>query len=202
MRLLVGSFLCPAKIAGITPEEHVVRRILATAVAAALAATLSGAIPATAEPTTADAGPVEQWRSYWVDAFNPGIYTKEQVTKLIADAKKINANALIVQTARRYDCFCNRALYPRTDAAIAPAPYDPLDEVIRQAHAAGLEDHAWVNVSTLWNSATPPSSPDHVYNTHGFTAEGADRWLNKRVDGAEMVGNNTFIDPANPAAVN
>ena len=179
-----------------------VRRILATAVAAALAATLSGAIPATAEPTTADAGPVEQWRSYWVDAFNPGIYTKEQVTKLIADAKKINANALIVQTARRYDCFCNRALYPRTDAAIAPAPYDPLDEVIRQAHAAGLEVHAWVNVSTLWNSATPPSSPDHVYNTHGFTAEGADRWLNKRVDGAEMVGNNTFIDPANPAAVN
>lgn len=101
----------------------------------------------------------EQWRGYWVDAFNEGIYTPAQVEELVGDALEVNANALIVQVARRYDCFCNGADYPRTDAAIAPAPYDPLDEVIEQAHAAGLEVHAWVNFGTLWNSATPPRSP-------------------------------------------
>ncbi|MGH3728982.1 MAG: family 10 glycosylhydrolase [Micromonosporaceae bacterium] len=173
-----------------------IRRILATAAAALIAVSLGGATPAAAESKP------EQWRGYWVDAFNQGIYTSEQVAKLVGEAKKVNANALIVQSVRRYDCFCNRALYPRTDAAISPAPYDPLDEIVDKAHEAGLEVHAWINVNTMWNSATAPKSPDHVYNAHGLTAEGADRWLNKRADGSEKIGNNTYIDPANPAAAN
>ena len=174
------------------------RRTLLTLLAC-LSLLLGGAVVAT--PAQADEPPAEQWRGYWVDAFNEGIYTPGQVTTLIEDAKAINANALIVQTARRYDCFCNRALYPRTDAAVDPAPYDPLDEVIRQAHAADLEVHAWVNVNTLWNAATPPTSPDHVFNQHGPTAEGADRWLNRKADGTEFVGANAYVDPGHPAAV-
>ncbi len=165
--------------------------------AAVTAAPSAATDPSAAEPDTAN----EQWRSYWVDAFNEGIYTPEEVDKLVEDAQAANANALIVQTSRRYDCFCNRALYPRTDADVDALPYDPLDEIIEDAHAAGLEVHAWVNVSTMWNSATPPSSPDHVFNTHGPEAAGSDRWLNKRHDGAELVGDDAFIDPANPAAV-
>jgi uncharacterized lipoprotein YddW (UPF0748 family) len=177
----------------------VTRRVL-TAVAAICGLLLgAAAAPASAHAPTPAA---EQWRGYWVDAFNEGIYDSGQVTTLVDDALALGANALVVQTARRYDCFCNRARYPRTDAAIDPLPYDPLDELIAQAHAAGLEVHAWVNVSTLWNLAQPPDSPEHVFNQHGPTAEGADRWLNQRVDGAELIGNNVYIDPANPAAVN
>ena len=174
-----------------------IRRTLAALVTLALAAGVSAAVPATAA-----APPPSQWRGYWVDAFNEGVYTPAQVTKLVQDAQKIKANALIVQIARRYDCFCNRALYPRTDAAIAPLPYDPLDEVIAQGHAAGMQVHAWVNVNTMWNSATPHSSPEHVFNKHGLNATGADRWLNKRADGLERMGNNAYMDPANPGAVN
>ncbi|PSL02515.1 uncharacterized lipoprotein YddW (UPF0748 family) [Haloactinopolyspora alba] len=183
-----------------TPRTSVV---LGTALAGLIAAT-AGAAPSTATTPDTDAAASdtpEQWRSYWADAFNEGIYTPEQVDELVDAALDINANALIVQVGRRYDCFCNDALYPRTDAAIDPAPYDPLAEVIDEAHAAGLEVHAWVNVGTMWNSATPPTSPDHVFNAHGPSATGADRWLNKRHDGTELVGNNAFIDPANPAAV-
>lgn len=154
-----------------------------------------------AAPAGAEGEPPEQWRSYWADAFNEGIYTPEQVSGLVEDALAVNANALIVQTARRYDCFCNRALYPRTDAAVDPAPYDPLEEVITQAHAAGLEVHVWVNVNTMWNSTTPPSSPEHVFNQHGPGAEGRERWLNKRADGAELMGANAFVDPGHPDAV-
>ncbi|HIW64093.1 MAG TPA: family 10 glycosylhydrolase [Candidatus Stackebrandtia excrementipullorum] len=160
-----------------------------------LLGTMVAATPAAAHDETD-----QQWRSLWVDAFNEGIYNPEQVSTLVEEATDLNANALIVQVARRYDCFCNRALYPRTDAAIDPAPYDPLDEVIEQAHAAGIEVHAWVNVNTMWNSATAPTSPDHVYNQHGPDATGSDRWLNKMVDGTEMVGNNTYIDPGHPDA--
>ncbi len=37
------------------------------------------------------------FRAFWVDAFHDGIKTPEQVDKLIADARKANVNALIVQ---------------------------------------------------------------------------------------------------------
>lgn len=89
----------------------------ALAIGGLVAATLGAAAPA-----GADGDPPEQWRSYWVDAFNQGIYNQAQVDQLVEDALAINANALIVQTARRYDCFCNRALCPRTDAASPSGP--------------------------------------------------------------------------------
>lgn len=175
------------------------RRVLAAAAGVALLPALAVATPSAAQETAEPA--IEQWRGYWVDAFNEGIYTADQVTELVADAQQVGANALVVQVGRRFDCFCNDALYPRTDAGIAAAPYDPLAEVIEQAHAAGIEVHAWVNATTLWNSPTPPTSPDHAFNAHGLAAEGRERWLNKRADGVEKVGNNTFIDPAHPDAV-
>ncbi|MEV6108229.1 family 10 glycosylhydrolase [Streptomyces sp. NPDC051940] len=175
---------------------------IVTALAAGLGLLLGAitALPAQADGTDGGAAPA-QWRSYWVDAFNPGIYTPAQVQNLVRDALDVNANALIVQTARRYDCFCNNALYPRTDAAIAALPYDPLADIVRQGHAAGLEVHAWVNVNTMWNSATAPRSPDHVFNQHGPGATGAERWLNKKANGQELVGANAYVDPGVPAAV-
>ncbi|MBE1877389.1 family 10 glycosylhydrolase [Myceligenerans pegani] len=197
------------------------RGLTATIAGVALAASLATVAPATVAPATAApataVGPgtavagtphdedgstmPEQWRSVWVDAFNEGIYTPEQVQELVDEATAMNVNALIVQTARRYDCFCNRALYPRTDAAIAPAPYDPLDEIIERAHDAGIEVHAWVTVNTMWNVPDgPPSSPDHIYNTHGPGAEGRDRWIGKMADGREIVNNRVYLDPGHPDA--
>lgn len=182
--------------------------LLAVAITAGAAKGTSSAEPgvtsATPTPsTTADVTPTtpttEQWRGYWVDSFNEGIFSPDEVSQVVADARAVGANALVVQVARWFDCFCDDAAYPRSD--FVDPGYDPLEEVVDQAHAAGLEVHAWVNSTTLWSSSTPPTSPDHVYNTHGFSASGTDRWLNKRSDGTEQVGTMTYVDPANPAAV-
>ncbi|MCC2317123.1 family 10 glycosylhydrolase [Cellulomonas chengniuliangii] len=142
----------------------------------------------------------EQWRGYWVDSFNEGIATPDEVRQMVADAQAVGANALVVQVARWYDCFCDDSSLPRTDADLDPG-YDPLEEVVAQAHAAGIEVHAWVNATTMWSRSTPPAAPDHVYNTHAFSATGSDRWLNKRNDGVEKLGTMSYVDPANPAAV-
>ena len=83
------------------------KRILAALVGLALLPVLALARPATAVE------PEEQWRGYWVDAFNVGVYTPGQVTDLVAHAIDIRANALVIQVSRRFDCFCNDALYPR-----------------------------------------------------------------------------------------
>jgi uncharacterized lipoprotein YddW (UPF0748 family) len=39
-----------------------------------------------------------------------------------------------------------------------------------------------------------------VFHTHGETATGPDRWLNKRVDGTERATTMSLMDPANPGA--
>src|SRR5689334_18879980 len=106
----------------------------------------------------------EQFRAYWVDAFNAGFYTQAQVDQLIADAKAANLNALVVQIGRRGDCFCNNASMPRTDAGIAAMPFDPLQALITAAHAEGIQVHAWVIATSMWNSATPPVSASHAFN--------------------------------------
>jgi uncharacterized lipoprotein YddW (UPF0748 family)/CubicO group peptidase (beta-lactamase class C family) len=157
------------------------------------------------EPVEAE--PVEQWRGYWVDGFNEGIFTPGQVSELVAEAQNVGANALVVQVGRRFDCFCNDSAFPRTQAFVDAAPYDPLQEVLEQAHAAGVEVHAWVNATTMWNSATAPRDPQHAFNQHGPTATGRDYWLNVPANGARFgeagypAGANSFIDPAHPDAV-
>ncbi|NED95920.1 family 10 glycosylhydrolase [Phytoactinopolyspora alkaliphila] len=136
-----------------------------------------------------------------MDSFRDSIYTPQNVDKLVADAQAVNANVLIVQVSRWMDCFCNRSSFPRTHVAIDPG-FDPLDDVIEKAHAAGIEVHAWVNATPAWNLAAPPENPEHVVNTHGHDAEGWDNWLNVRVDGKQTAGANLRnLDPANPAAV-
>lgn len=142
-----------------------------------------------------------QWRSFWVDTLNPGLFNAQQVKQVVADAKAANANVLIVQVVRRYECFCNKSDFPRaTDSGLASG-FDPLAEAIKQGHAAGLEVHAWVNVGTMWSSSTAPASPNHVFNTNGPSATGANRWMNKRNDGVERVGGSAaYLDLGNPGA--
>jgi uncharacterized lipoprotein YddW (UPF0748 family) len=145
-----------------------------------------------------------EFRAFWVDAFGDGIFNDAQVTKLVNAAKAANINALVVQVGRRGDCFCNRAIMPRTQAAIVARPYDPLDAIITQAHLAGIEVHAWIITTALWNSSTPPIDPQHAFNLHGPTKTAYDNWLGVRYDGAlrESTSSaaNWFFDPGHPDA--
>ena len=161
---------------------------------------LTLALVATMLPVAATAAdpPREELRAYWADAFNEGLYSEAEVDELVAAAKAANMNAIVAQVGRRGDCFCNRAAMPRTQATIAPAPYDPLQTLIDKAHAEGIEVHAWIIATAIWNSGTPPSDPAHVYNTHGPATTGADNWVMTRYDGSRP--GDTYLDPGHPAA--
>ncbi len=142
-----------------------------------------------------------QFRAFWVDAFGPGLYTEAEIDKLVAEAKAANLNAIVAQIGRRGDCFCNRGVMPRTDqAGVTPAPFDPLQTLIEKAHAQGIEVHAWIITTAVWNKATPPASPDHVFNTHGPSTTGRDNWLMVRSDGATRGGADYYLDPGHPDA--
>src|SRR5438045_3912290 len=118
-----------------------------------------------------------QFRAYWVDAFGDGLYTPAQIDDVIAATKAAHLNAIVAQIVRRGDCFCNRALAPRTEqAGVDPAPFDPLQTLIDKAHANGIEVEAWVIATAIWRGSTPPAAADHPFNTHGPNA-GSQSWL-------------------------
>jgi uncharacterized lipoprotein YddW (UPF0748 family) len=141
-----------------------------------------------------------EFRAFWVDAFGPGIFTEADVDTLVADTKAANMNAIVAQIGRRGDCFCNNASMPRTQAAIAAYPYDPLQMLIEKAHAAGIQVHAWIITTAIWNSITPPVNPNHVFNLHGPSKTGYDNWIMYRSDGAFRAGADYLLDPGHSDA--
>jgi len=57
-------------------------------------------------------GASSEFRGLWVDAYRDGFKTPDQVDRLLADARRANVNALLVQVRRRGDAFYARASNP------------------------------------------------------------------------------------------
>ncbi len=187
------------------------RSPLITAVAL-LVLLLPAALPAGAglsspPPVRAEAASPEL-RAFWVDAWSDGFKTPAQVQQLVADAHTANANTLVVQVRRRGDSYYNESVEPRAaDAALDPAPFDPLASLIAAAHAADppLHVYAWVVVFPVWHwddySTTDPSR--HVYYRHGCGNgcdwSDPDNWLTYRYNGGNPVPDYE-LDPGHPAA--
>lgn len=141
-----------------------------------------------------------QFRALWVDAFGDGIYTEAQIDELVAYTRSANLNAIVAQVVRRGDCLCARSIAPRTEAAISPAPFDPLERLIVKAHAQGIEVHAWVIATAIWRGTTPPLAPEHVFNLHGPSKAGRDNWITYRSDGETQVASDYSLDVGHPDA--
>jgi uncharacterized lipoprotein YddW (UPF0748 family) len=126
---------------------------------------------------------VTNYRAFWVDTYNTRLNNAADVTTIVERAKGANANAVFVQVRRRGDAWYLRGREPRPEGVSFDANFDPLAEVLSQAHAAGLEVHAFVVVGAIWNQNTLPSHGEHVFNAHGFTPagprSGADNWLTR-----------------------
>ena len=127
------------------------RTILATVAALAAAA-----------PTFADDPPV--FRAFWADAFHSGFKSTSEINTMVSRAAQGNYNAIFAEVLAYHDrgssghgAYWNSSILPK--AADISGSFDPLAYLVTQAHAAGIEVHAWIvpyRVSTNW----PPS-----YNT-------------------------------------
>lgn len=164
-----------------------------------------GAFPARANETA----PRPEVRAFWVDAFHDGVKTPAQIDKLVSDAIKANINTLVVQVRRRGDAYYNISpLEPRTQDPVLPPGFDALQYLIEKAHANNIEVHAWLNTLVAWNSSTPPTAPNHVWNLHGPQATGEDNWVSyyrtynwTTRTWSQKVYSSYYLDPGNPAAL-
>lgn len=130
-----------------------------------------------------------EFRGLYVDAFHPGFKNHQEVTQMVNAAKQANINALIVQVRKRGDAYYDSHIEPKA-SDIAP-DYDPLADVIAQAHAIGLQVHAWISVYEIMYTGYTPAA-NHIYILHP-------EWLMRvQNGGTETPGGKFFLDPGIP----
>ena len=142
-------------------------------------------------PAAAQSTPSGQYRGFWVDTFNTPLNNHNDVLAVVSNTKRANCNAIFIQARRRGDSWYRNSLEPLADRTPIEAGFDPLADLIAEAHANNIEVHAFVIIGALWNgnpsgtSPRPPESPQHVFNQHGFNQttgklyEGRDNWLTR-----------------------
>ncbi len=118
-----------------------------------------------------------------------GLSTAEQqqeIRKVVATAKRLKMNALILQVRPAADALYTSSTEPWSEylsgvQGQAPQPfYDPLTLWISEAHANGLELHAWFNPYRARHSAAKSlPAANHLINTRPewVKSYGDQRWI-------------------------
>jgi uncharacterized lipoprotein YddW (UPF0748 family) len=143
------------------------RALVRAALSLAAAVVVVGAPPASAQPA--------HYRAFWVDTFNTTLNNHDDVLRVVDNATAARANAVFVQVRRRGDSWYLDTLEPLADRTPIAAGFDPLRDMIEEAHARGIEVHAFVIVGALWNRIPPNHPPaGHVFNRHGLDPASTD----------------------------
>ena len=171
---------------------------------AALAAAGCRSTPQTAPVPTADPEVVpairREFRGLWVATVNnidwpsrPGLPVDQQRAELVTlldRAQAAHLNAIVFHVRPAADAVYRSALEPwgamLTGTQGADPGWDPLAFAVTQAHARGLELHAWVNPFRAGNSADSAK----LAATHVFHA---------RPDLVRVYGTQLWLDPGEPA---
>jgi uncharacterized lipoprotein YddW (UPF0748 family) len=123
----------------------------------------------------------------------PGLSAMEQKAELRAlmeGAVKLRLNALLLQVRPGCDAFYKSSIEPWSEFLTgqmgkAPEPaYDPLQFAIEEAHARGLELHAWFNPYRAGFASTKSVSSRHISKTHP-------KWIRR-------YGSFLWLDPSEP----
>ena len=134
-----------------------------------------------------------EFRGAWIaTVFNinwpsrAGLSASQQKSELVAlmeKAESLNMNAIILQVRPACDALYSSKLEPWSPwltGTMGQSPgYDPLQFAIEQAHARGMELHAWFNPFRALASATTKASSTHVTRRkpHWVRKYGGKIWL-------------------------
>ena len=102
----------------------------------------------------------EQTRALWVTRTT--LASPESIKQMVAAAEAGGFNTLLVQVRGRGDAYYSGTIEPRASELAARPTFDPLATVLDEAHAAGLQVHAWVAVNLVSSSVSLPASRDHI----------------------------------------
>lgn len=113
----------------------------------------------------------------------------------------LGCRRLYLQVSGRWDAYFPSAVFPGPERRHA-GWIDPFGRAVTDAHARGLEVHAWINALLAWSAPEPPVDPEHVFVRHPdwFVADRQGRTIRERsrseLDRMGLVGEGWFLDPA------
>ncbi len=114
--------------------------------------------------TPVAASPGEPPRALWVTRFD--YRTAEDVVAAVRNTADAGFNTILFQVRGNATAFYDSPFEPWADELGGEDPgFDPLALACKEAHARGLQLHAWVNVMPAWWGTEPPTDPDHVYHS-------------------------------------
>ena len=100
----------------------------------------------------------------------PAEAQKAQLRALLDRAQQLKLNAILFQVRPVSDALYASKREPwsvyLTGKQGGDPGYDPLAYAISEAHARGIELHAWFNPFRAATKSTAPNAPNHVTNTH------------------------------------
>lgn len=137
----------------------------------------------------------QRFQAFWADAFHDGYKNPQQVERMVDDVAAANGNAIFIEMRHRGGSYYLRTLEPPAEDPTYSKGFDALEALISKAHARGIQVHGWAPVYPLWPFTRPPADPNHAWNRHGPSAEGAEMWMTVASNG--QIG--TSLDPGHPA---
>jgi uncharacterized lipoprotein YddW (UPF0748 family) len=148
--------------------------------------------------------PEREFRGVWIATVDnidwptaPGLATSQQKEQLIAlfdAAKRLHLNALILQIRPAADALYESDIEPWSryltgQTGRAPDPrYDPLAFAVAEAHARGLELHAWFNPFRASLTTAQIADPSHITRARPdlVVTYGTMKWLNPGIEEARQ----------------
>lgn len=169
--------------------------------------------PARPAPTVPAPVLSREFRGMWIatkgnidwpsDTGLPVTQQQQELRQLLDSARQMRLNAVILQVRPQCDALYESQLEPWSEVltgrqGIPPAPrWDPLAFAVQEAHARGLELHAWVNPFRARSDASrSPLNRNHIINQHPeYTVRhGSQIWLDPGVPGAREHSLRVIID--------
>jgi uncharacterized lipoprotein YddW (UPF0748 family) len=136
-----------------------------------------------------------EMRGLWV--VRDSLISPAAVHQVVLTAVKYHLNTLFVQVRGRGDALYNSPYEPRAEnLAHQPNTFDPLEQIVVEGHANGLQVHAWLNTYLTWSGRRAPTSWQHLWNAH------RDWFACDRHGHCSCVGNDqvegAFLQPSSP----
>ena len=106
---------------------------------------------------------VSETRGLWV--VRSTLVHPDSVRAMVARAAGAGFNTLLVQVRGRGDAYYSGGIEPRADGIQDRPAFDPLALTLREAHARGIEVHAWMNVHLISSASVISRAPTHLVHS-------------------------------------
>lgn len=102
----------------------------------------------------------EEVRALWVTRST--LTSPDSIVRMVRSAQAGGFNTLLVQVRGRGDAYFSGTVEPRASDLAARPAFDPLATILEEAHAAGMQVHAWIAVNLVSSAYELPASRQHI----------------------------------------